>query len=99
MANLIGNLIDNAFKYGNGEVRISGALSKPGNLSICVEDNGPGIAEDKQKILLQRGERSDTTLPGQGIGLAVVTDIVSSYRGSIEIAQSSLGGVAITLRF
>jgi len=95
---ILGNLLDNAFKYGEGEVRISGKYSDPGGISICIEDNGHGITEVNRRKVLQRGERADTSLPGQGIGLSVVTDIVSSYRGSIKLSSSSLGGLAVTLK-
>ncbi|MEX0962620.1 MAG: ATP-binding protein [Pseudohongiellaceae bacterium] len=98
---VLGNVLDNAFKYGCAQVRISArALANdiPG-LEIVIEDNGPGISVEKQEFVLQRGARADTLLQGQGIGLAVVTDIVGSYNGTIEIGSSDLGGAAITMRF
>ncbi|MEJ2419587.1 MAG: ATP-binding protein, partial [Exilibacterium sp.] len=61
-------------------------------LAINIEDDGPGVAAAKQKTILERGARADTAQPGQGIGLAVVVDIVSSYGGSIDISRSELGG-------
>ncbi len=95
---ILGNLLDNAFKYGKGDVHISGAHIEPSGVSICIEDNGHGINEENKKRVLLRGERADTALPGQGIGLSVVTDIISSYRGSIELASSSMGGLADTIK-
>ena len=95
---LLGNLLDNAFKYGHGEVRISGTFAPEEGLTLCIEDNGPGVAAHQSALLLRRGERADTVQPGQGIGLSVVTDIVSSYGGSMELAKSTMGGLAVTLR-
>lgn len=95
---ILGNLLDNAFKYGNGEVRITALPVTPNGLSLTIEDNGPGIVTTQRTQLLQRGERADTSQPGQGIGLAVVTDIVSSYRGSIELTRSPMGGLSVTLQ-
>ena len=66
---------------------------------IVVEDNGYGISEQKQEFVLQRGARADTLVQGQGIGLAVVTDIVSSYDGTIVVGSSELRGAKITMRF
>ena len=94
---ILGNLLDNAFKYGNGEIQIIGERIEEKGFSLVIEDNGSGIDEQHRAKLLQRGQRADTLQPGQGIGLAVVTDIVSSYRGSIELSASELGGVAVSV--
>ncbi|MBL4572014.1 MAG: GHKL domain-containing protein [Gammaproteobacteria bacterium] len=98
---VLGNVLDNAFKYGRGEVRIStnSATDEHQGLEIVIEDNGYGISEEKREFVLQRGARADTLVQGQGIGLAVVTDIVSSYDGTIVVGASDLGGAKITIRF
>jgi len=98
---VLGNVLDNAFKYGRGEVRISmdSVTDEFSGLEIVIEDNGYGISEEKQEFVLQRGARADTLVQGQGIGLAVVTDIVSSYDGTIVVGSSDLGGAKITMRF
>ncbi|MOA50486.1 Sensor protein PhoQ [compost metagenome] len=62
-----------------------------GGLLIVVEDDGPGIAPGKSEQIFQRGVRADSS-PGQGIGLAVVTEIVHSYGGDIRVDESPLGG-------
>ena len=67
------------------------------NLSLLIDDNGPGIAPDKRQRILQRGNRADTSVAGQGIGLAVVVDIVSNYDGKLAIATSPLGGARFAL--
>lgn len=98
---MLGNILDNAFKYGNSAIRIR--LSRAGedkrDLYIVVEDDGPGVPEDKREYILQRGARADTLVQGQGIGLAVVTDIISSYGGEINVAKSDLGGAKIEVQF
>lgn len=95
---LLGNLIENACKYGKDQVAIS-AHRDADNLLITVADNGEGVALKQQHTILQRGARADTVQPGQGIGLAVTTDIVSAYNGSIETCRSpSLGGAQFQVR-
>jgi len=67
---------------------------------LQVDDNGPGIAEDKREQLLQRGARGDERVEGHGLGLAIMLEIVSAYHGEIEIKQGDLGGtcVSVTLK-
>lgn len=93
---IIGNLLDNAAKYGRGQVRISAARTQK-KLLLTVEDNGPGFP-DQAENLLERGVRADSRTPGQGIGLASVAEIVKAYEGSIELGRSELGGARIALK-
>ncbi|TQV68316.1 two-component sensor histidine kinase [Exilibacterium tricleocarpae] len=92
----LGNLIENAYKYGRSRVRCS-ASRRDGQLHLCIEDDGAGVPEANRQTILQRGARADTATPGQGIGLAVAVDIISSYNGSIRIGKSSLGGASFNL--
>lgn len=96
---LLGNVLDNACKYGRGQVCIkSQVLSMdPPRLELRIEDNGPGIAPDDSDRILQRGVRLDSLAQGQGIGLAVVTDIVQSYGGKISVDRAEAGGAAISI--
>jgi two-component system sensor histidine kinase PhoQ len=98
---LAGNLLDNACKYGNGQVRLSAqaidAEEPRAGISLQVEDNGPGIAESAREQLLQRGVRGDERVEGHGLGLAIVLEIVSAYDGEIEIQQSDLGGACVSV--
>jgi two-component system sensor histidine kinase PhoQ len=94
---LMGNLIDNACKYGRRNLALSARLDK-GDLLLLVEDDGPGVAADVKHSILTRGARADTATPGQGIGLAVAVDILSSYGGSIDIFRSPLGGAGFEVR-
>ncbi|MEX2963257.1 ATP-binding protein [Microbulbifer sp. TYP-18] len=95
---LLGNLLDNAYKYGAG--RIEAAIKNHDSdrgLHISVADNGPGISEDQWRKVTQRGVRADERQPGQGIGLAIVIDIVHSYGGDIAVAPSAMGGAEISI--
>ena len=93
---LLGNVLDNAFKWANGRIRITASL-RDSRLNLTVEDDGPGIPEADAQRVLQRGARADESVPGHGIGLAVTRDVVEAYGGHILIARSDLGGAAVTL--
>jgi two-component system sensor histidine kinase PhoQ len=96
---LLGNVIDNACKYGKGRVKleVGTPLDKESGLVIVVEDDGDGIAASDKERVLRRGERLDTEEAGQGIGLAVVNEIVARYNGKIELDDSILGGAKVTV--
>jgi len=94
---LMGNLIDNACKYGRKKVRIT-AFEQPA-LVISVEDDGQGIEPGNRQKLLQRGVRADQKKSGQGIGLDIVNEIVRLYEAELVIAESSLGGASVSVRF
>lgn len=94
---LLGNLIDNAFKYCNGRVVVS--AKKNAVLTICVEDDGKGMADVDKQSLLKRGVRADQQMPGQGIGLGIVNEIVSLYDAKLSIGQSQLGGARVEIEF
>lgn len=98
---VLGNVLDNAFKYGKKKIRATVKTGREGSsaLEIIIEDDGAGISKGKQEFVLQRGARADTLVQGQGIGLAVVTDIVSSYDGKIKVESSDLGGACIVISF
>jgi len=95
---LLGNVLDNAFKWCDKRVEISINVSAPGEVAIVIEDDGPGVPDDMVDLVMQRGARADTTVPGHGIGLSAVAEIVNIYQGIISIGRSSYGGAAITLR-
>lgn len=93
---LLGNLLENAFKYGHRQVRMSSSLMD-NELCIDIEDDGPGVPEDQTRRILERGQRLDTNKPGQGIGLAIAADIIRSYNGDIHISRSALGGARFSI--
>ena len=69
-------------------------------LFVRVEDDGPGIPDDQREAVLHRGIRVDQRgdVPGQGIGLAVVREIVGLYHGELHIERAAAGGASITVR-
>ncbi|MFI4969836.1 MAG: ATP-binding protein [Lysobacterales bacterium] len=101
---LLGNLLENAFKWARRRVLLSvipviaGAQRRAG-LDLVVEDDGPGISEDKVDHLLQRGVRGDERVQGHGIGLAIVQDILKAYHGELVVDHSpTLGGARFAAR-
>jgi two-component system sensor histidine kinase PhoQ len=103
LTELLGNVLDNACKWCRSVVRLTAyvdeAASPRQKLSIVVEDDGPGISAEDRIRIGQRGVRTDETVPGHGIGLAMVQDTVELYSGSVTIgASTSLGGAAFEIR-
>jgi two-component system sensor histidine kinase PhoQ len=100
---VLGNCLDNAYKWCNKKVLITAKVSAKHNihsgLSITIDDDGPGIPQDQIDRVLHRGIRADETISGHGIGLAIVQDIVQAYGGNIEIQPSNIGGTCIQLYF
>ena len=94
---VLGNLLDNACKAADKKVRVC-ARTLHNATVIIVEDDGPGIPVAQQQALLGRGARLDTYTEGQGIGMAVVSDLVDIYQGQIIIEDSEWGGASIQVR-
>ncbi len=95
---LLGNLLDNAAKWAGSRLRITAEHPSADSLSMSVEDDGPGISTALSEQVLERGVRADQSRPGQGIGLAVVRDLVNDYGGDITIDRSELGGARLRIR-
>jgi signal transduction histidine kinase len=91
---MLGNLVENAAKYGGGRVFVT-VQPSGARVDILVEDDGPGIPAEKRGQLFSRGARLDTTgKPGTGLGLAIVRDVAEIYGGSIHLEESEdLGGL------
>ena len=96
LTEILGNLMDNAYKYCKSKVRVAGD-SNAERLSIRVGDDGRGVGAELAQELGQRGKRADESVPGQGIGLAVVRETVELYRGTLSIGHSDLGGAEIRI--
>ena len=96
---LLGNLIENAAKYGGGRVFVTVESAVGEFVSILVEDDGPGIPEAQRADIFARGKRLDTTgKEGTGLGLAIVSDVAEIYAGKVELGESEdLGGLLVTL--
>jgi two-component system, OmpR family, sensor histidine kinase PhoQ len=99
---LLGNLVDNACKWCRSRVRVTVSIDPQAGarerLSIAVEDDGPGVSEEDRTRVLKRGVRTDESVPGHGLGLAMVHDTVDLYGGSLNIDASPLGGARFSLR-
>lgn len=95
---LFGNLIDNACKAARKQVRVS-VHQEDKILVLMIEDDGPGIRPEQRQQILNRGTRLDSYPGGQGLGMAIVTDLVNAYQGKLEIAESPLGGNLFRIRF
>ncbi|MFH1018165.1 MAG: ATP-binding protein [Pseudomonadota bacterium] len=94
---ILGNLADNASKWAARTVRIEARIVS-GRLVILVDDDGPGFPKEGREHLLGRGVRADRRMPGEGIGLAVVSEIVALYGGSMKLSGSDLGGGRVEIQ-
>jgi signal transduction histidine kinase len=95
---LLGNLIENAAKYGGGSVFIT-VVRDADFVEFQVEDDGMGIPEAERTRIFDRGARLDTGKPGTGLGLAIVRDVAEIYGGTISLDESEdLGGLLVRLR-
>lgn len=94
---VLGNLMDNAWKHGRSRVRCSATSDGRGTVRLRIEDDGPGIDPARASEALARGARLDESHPGQGIGLAVVNELVTAYGGEILVERSALGGTAVVV--
>lgn len=93
---ILGNLIENAAKWAKSKVRLTvadGIRDGLRTLVVAVEDDGPGIPEEKAREAVKRGKRLDESKPGTGLGLAIVTDLVEEYGGALALDRSTLGGL------
>lgn len=97
LTEVLGNLLDNAAKYGRRRVRLS-ARAAGRYAEIKVDDDGEGFPEGSGERLLERGMRADTRREGQGIGLSVTAEIVRAYNGRIALADAPDGGARVLLR-
>ena len=95
---MIGNLVENAAKYGGGSVFITVDGDKD-FVELQIEDDGRGIPEKERQRIFDRGARLDSGKPGTGLGLAIVRDVAEIYDGSVSLEESEdLGGLLVRLR-
>ncbi len=99
----LGNLLENAYKYCAGQIRVCVRYDRKTasghGLEITIEDDGQGIDPEMIDTVLQRGKRMDETVPGHGIGLSMAQEIIAVYGGELDIGSSSLGGALLRIHF
>ena len=97
LVELLGNLVDNAAKWAHRDIVIR-TIGGPGErVRLLIEDDGPGVPDEALKRLGNRGVRLDEQAPGNGLGLAIVRDILSAYGGDISFSNRKSGGLCVQL--
>lgn len=91
---IMGNLLDNAGKWSASYVELS-LEQHNDTATIMVTDNGTGVANAEKANLGQRGLRLDEQIPGHGLGLAIVREIIARYSGQIEFLTGTKGGLKV----
>nr|WP_189684341.1 sensor histidine kinase [Pseudomonas sp. SWRI81] len=93
---LLGNLLDNACKWADAEVRLS-VIERTDGFALSVEDDGPGIPEEQRAQVFSRGTRLDEQTDGHGLGLGIVRDIVDTWGGLLVLGESEWGGLKVVV--
>jgi signal transduction histidine kinase len=95
------NLVDNARRYANSSVEVS-VIRADNNVTIVVDDDGPGIPTEQRERIFERFARLDEGRSradgGVGIGLALVQRIAERHHGTITVDDSPLGGARFSLQ-
>jgi signal transduction histidine kinase len=97
---MVGNLVDNACKWAESRVEVRVDVLRDQDracIEISVEDDGPGLPKEARAEAPKRGRRLDETKPGSGLGLSIVADLASLYRGSLKLDEARLGGLQAIL--
>jgi signal transduction histidine kinase len=97
MIELLGNLLDNACKWGRHSASLNWTMDDTG-LRVVVEDDGAGLSEAARSAVLNRGVRLDESTPGHGLGLGIVSDLVEAYEGRLDLGESVLGGLRVEVQ-
>ncbi|HEV2556862.1 MAG TPA: HAMP domain-containing sensor histidine kinase [Bosea sp. (in: a-proteobacteria)] len=96
---MLGNLLDNAFKWAESTVAVSldPAPAGSGRIVLLIDDDGPGLPDDARADMLKRGRRLDEGTPGSGLGLSIVVDLAKLHGGALSLERSPLGGLRARL--
>ncbi len=94
---LAGNLMENAGKWCRGKIRVEAVPHGEARMLLTVDDDGPGLTPEERGQALKRGQRLDEKAPGSGLGLSIVDELARAYRGSVQLGESPLGGLRVTL--
>jgi signal transduction histidine kinase len=93
---MLGNLLDNATKWARSRVVLASSLVDDRQV-LTVDDDGPGLPDEARQQAFARGTRLDETVPGNGLGLAIVRDLADLYGGRVHLEASGLGGLRARL--
>jgi signal transduction histidine kinase len=96
LAEMLGNLMDNACKWARALVRVT-VTAEERSLIILIDDDGPGIVPEARAAVLTRGARLDQTVPGSGLGLDIVRELAELYHGTLRLEDSPTGGLRARL--
>ncbi|ALN73954.1 hypothetical protein M673_14600 [Aureimonas sp. AU20] len=94
---MLGNLLENAAKYGRSRIVLTVSAEVPRAFLVTVSDDGPGLGEAEIAEATKRGRRFDETVPGSGLGLSIVAETVLQYRGGFRLGRSEFGGLRAEL--
>src|SRR5262249_10943494 len=95
---IVGNVMENACKWSKRHVRVAAAPSGAGELTVVIDDDGPGLPEDQREAALKRGARLDELTPGSGLGLSIVDELAKAYGGAIRLEAGEMGGLKAEIR-
>jgi signal transduction histidine kinase len=94
---LLGNLLDNACKWGRDRIVLTAAADGDG-VAVTIDDDGPGIEPSMRQAVFERGVRADEAAPGSGLGLAIVRDLAVACGGDVSFTEAPSGGLRVRLR-
>lgn len=97
MDEMLGNLLENGYKWAKSQIRVYSEPVSDTQVALVVEDNGPGIPDEKKDLVMKRGVRLDEETPGSGLGLNIVQEMAHSYRGQLILEDSDSGGTKAKL--
>ena len=93
---MLGNLMDNAFKWARSRVRVS-ARAEGRVAVVTVEDDGPGLDDSAMPEAMRPGRRLDEAAPGHGFGLPIARELAELYGGGLVLGRSGMGGLRVEL--
>src|SRR4051812_29313550 len=96
LAEAVGNVLDNACKWASTRVNVQTEVDGTW-ISLCIDDDGPGVPEDRLGKLFARGARLNTKIEGSGLGLSIVRDIAAAYSARVHLSRSPLGGLRMRI--
>jgi signal transduction histidine kinase len=98
---MVGNLVDNAYKWASSRVSIEVMQEQPEPgrqiVRIVVDDDGPGLTPAQRQQVARRGQRLDESKPGSGLGLSIVVEVAGLYGGALNLGTAPIGGLRAEL--